>query len=397
MKLSLAAALCFLPAAGGLLHAQENVPAQGAQPRPEQTLPPSATPTEPGTASPRISPASQAPGPVQQPDVRLDSKPHTDIDTSVDSAPTSTMPEPVDLGLGADTNIDLGHDIVATTPPGMLSRSVPGNPRMVYFSLPLLAPEQIAPADAAVIAGRHEELLKAARAYGYRLEEPGWSYQQAVCPATEPDARAAVGVRDQDAGGVILLRFHRQEGERASAVTVVLPRENTLPVHAIPAGRNQSPKKGKPPSELLSKKIQGKAAAEALPPPTLYSNLQPEGGWIAASGCIAQLGGASPDIPNETFLSEDILTAPTPLLRLKVNGQREITFTDRVDEAHYVVWNEHVSRTGKLLGTAHKESTIVPRPVTNPPVPASRLIANIPQPPVRRMPPPPSPLSGSKQ
>ena len=394
-----AAALCFLPAAGGLsLHAQENVPAQDARPKPEQTRPPSTTPSEPGTGSQNITPANQAPSPVQKPDVRLDSKPHTDLDTSLDSAPTSTTPEPLDLGLGADVDVDLGHDIVATTPPGMTSRSVPGNPRMVYFSLPLLAPEQISPADAAVIASRHEELLRAARSHGYHLEQPGWSYRQAVCPATQPDAQAVVGVPAPDSGeGFILLRFLRQEGARTSAVTAVLPRANNLPVRAISVVRNQAPKKGKPALEPLSKKLDKKAAAEALPPATLYADLEPEKGWIAASACIAQLGGAAPAIPNETFLSEDILTAPTPLLRLPVNGEREITFTDRIDDAHYVVWNEHVSRTGKLLDTQHEQTTIVARPVINPPTPAAHLIANVPQPPVRMMPPPPSPLSGNKQ
>ncbi len=390
---SLLAALCLLSFPGAVLRAQNNVPPQGAEPRPQDTRPPSATPTEPGTHSTQLSPASATPPPVQQPDVRLDSKPHTDIDTSVDSSP-----EPSDLGvdvaLGANLELDLGHDIVATTPPGMLSRSVPDNPRMVYFSLPVHSSDQIAPADAQTIAARQADLDRAARSRGFHLEQAGWSYRQAVCPATQPGAEAG---GPEEASGFILLQFERQEGARTSAFTAVVPRAAELPVRAISIVRNAAPNKKHPVLEPLSKKLPGAAVAEALPPATLHATLQPERGWIATSDCIAELGGATPDIPNETYLSEDILTAPGPELKLLVNGEREMTFTDRVDPGHYVIWDERVRRNGKLRDAKHTEFTIVPRPVTNPPVPVPTLIANIPQPPTRITPPPPSPLSGDKQ
>ena len=391
---SILTALCLLSFSGAALRAQNNVPQQGAEPRPQDTKPPSATPTEPGTRSTQLSPASAAPPPVQQPDVRLDSKPHTDIDTSVDSSP-----EPSDLGvdvaLGANVELDLGHDIVATTPPGMLSRSIPDNPRMVYFSLPVRSFDQIAPADAQTIAARQADLDRAARSRGFHLEQAGWSYRQAVCPATEPGAGPGMGPGGSLEGpGFILLQFERQEGTRTSAFTAVVPRAAGLPVRAIPIVRNAAPKKKHPVVEPLSKKLPGPAVAEALPPSTLRATLQPEKSWIATSDCIAELGGATPDIPNEPYLSEDILTAPDPELKLLVKGERESTFTDRIDQNHYVIWDERVSRKGKLVQTKHTEYKIVPRPITNPPVPVPRLIANIPQPPTRITPPPPSPLSG---
>ncbi len=394
----LAAALCLLFLSGPALRAQNNVPQQGSEPKPQDTKPPSTTPTEPGTQSTQLAPASAAPPPVQQPDVRLDSKPHTDIDTSVDSSP-----EPSDLGvdvaLGANIHLDLGHDIVATTPPGMLSRSIPDNPRMVYFSLPVLAVDQIAPADAATIAARRADLDRAARSRGFHLDQAGWSYRQAVCPVTQPGAEPgtpAPGSANPNAGS-ILLQFERQEGARTSAFTAVVPRSAAMPVRAIPIVRNAAPSKKHPAVEPLSTKLPKAAVAEALPPATLRAALQPENEWIAASDCIAALGGATPDIPNEPFLSEDILTAPGPELKLLVNGERGVVFTDRVDPDHYVIWTERVSQKGVLRDAKHMEVKIVPRPVTNPPVPQPRLIANIPQPPVRMTPPPPSPLSGDKQ
>ncbi len=377
------------------LRAQNNVP-QGAQPQPQQTLPPSATPTEPGTHNSQVTPASQAPKPVQQPDVRLDSKPHTDIDASVDSAP-QPMDLGLDLGLGANRDIDLGHDIVAVTPPGMLSRSVPGNPRMVYFSLPVRAGDEITAADAAIIAARHEDLARAAKARGLNLSQSGWSYQQTVCPATQPDAEALVGVPAGDGQGAILLHFTRQDGDRAAAFTAVVPRANNEPVRAVKLVRKKVKHATTEQQALSVKKESDKAVNEALPPATLYRNLSPEMGWIAVSDCVAQVGGATPQIPNEPFLSEDILTAPTPLLKLRVDGEHDVIFTDRLDDSRYVVWEEHVSRTGKLLETKHEQVAIVARPVTNPPVPQPITITNIPQPPTRISPEPPSPLSGSKQ
>ena len=345
---------------------------------------------EPGTGSAQVSPASQAPVPVQQPDVRLDSKPHTDLDASIDSS----IPG-MDLGLGSTPDIDLGHDIVPTTPPGMLSRSEPGNPRMVYFSLPRRLPGEMTPADNAIVASRQGDLGQVAKKRGFDLTEPGWQYQQQVCPAMQPDAQAVVGAPAGEGGaGTILLHFVRHgEDGRSSAFTALIPRAGSAPVRVNPGARRKAEAR----YELLSPKTKGAVVNDALPPATLYAALQPVQGWIAASACIAQISGAFPQIPNEPFLSEEITTAPPPLLRLQLTGEREMVFTDRVNDDHYVVWDEHVSRRGRMRDSHHEQVKIVPRPVTNPPVPQPRMIADIPQPPVRTTPEPPSPLSGDKQ
>ena len=119
--------------------------------------------------------------------------------------------------------------------------------------------------------------------------------------------------------------------------------------------------------------------------------------WIAASACVAELGGAYPHIPNEPFLSEQILTAPPPLLRLGVDGEREMTFTDRLDESNYVIWDEHTSATGKMLDAHHTEVHVLPRAVTNPPLPPARILAEAPEPPTKVAPEPNSPLGVSRQ
>ncbi len=345
---------------------------------------------EPGTGSAQVSPASQAPKPVQQPDVRLDSKPHTSLDSSLDSS----IPA-MDLGLGSSPDIDLGHDIVPTTPPGMLSRSEPGNPRMVYFSLPRRAPGDMTAADSAIVASRQSDLAQAAKKRGFDVTQAGWQNQQEVCPAMQPDAEAVVGVPAAEGGeGTILLHYVRHgEDGRSSAFTALVPRASNAPVRVNLVARRKAEAR----YELLSPKTKGAVVNDAFPPATLYANLQPVQGWIAASACIAQINGASPQIPNEPFLSEDITTAPPPLLILLLTGEREMVFTDRVSDERYVVWDEHVSRRGRMLDSHHEQVKIVPRPVTNPPVPQPVTIADIPQPPVHITPEPPSPLSGEKQ
>ncbi len=350
---------------------------------------PAAQPAEPGTEEPRIKPASKAPKRVQKPNVRLDSQPHTDIDDTVDSSKL-----PLDLGLGATPEIDLGHDILPTTPPGMLSRSVPGNPRMVYFTLPHRSGDGISEGDRAIIADRQEDLVRAAAFRGFDLRQGGWMYQQGICPATQPDADEVVGTPVAgDGAGFLLLHFIRSDAGKSSAFTAVVPRNAALPVRAI-AVAHSSVDGGR---ELLTEKTSGSVVNEALPPSTLYRNLQPVKGWVAASACIAEMGGAYPHIPNEPFLSEALLTAPTPYIRLLLNGERKVTFTDRVDSKYYVVWNEHVSNHGRMLDAAHETVRIVPRPVTNPPVPQPRMLVNLPKPPSKLTPEPPSPLSGTKQ
>ena len=394
----LVAALLSLPPVGLQLCAQQA--AQGT-PNPAQTPPPSATPTEPGTHATQLAPASKAPAPVQRPDVRLDSKPHTDIDASVDST-VDISATPMDLGLGANREMDLGHDIDPVTAPGMIARSEAGNPRMVYYALPHRSGEQISSADSTILASRQADLVRAAAFHGFDLKQKGWLYQQGVCPAMQPEAGAAAlpggeaapgGTPAADAGALLLHFVRHDDDRRVSAFTAVVPRAAGLPVRAISVVHRGVEEN----AEFLSAKTGGSAVNRALPPATLYSNLQPVQPWIATSACIAELGGAYPHIPNEPYLNEAILTAPPPTLGLGLNGERHMIFTDRVSDNQYVVWTEQVSRTGRMLGAQHEAVKIIPRPVTNPPVPVPRMIANIPQPPMKIMPEPPSPVTGDKQ
>lgn len=60
---------------------------------------------EPGTGSTQVAPASAAPQTQAQPDLRTDSKPHTNEDASADSGP---LPET--LGMDATPIMDMGLD-----------------------------------------------------------------------------------------------------------------------------------------------------------------------------------------------------------------------------------------------------------------------------------------------
>lgn len=349
---------------------------------------------EPGTGSAQIAPATRAPRPVQEPDVRLDSKPQTDLDASLDSAPVAP-----DLGLGASSVLDLGHDIVPTTPPGMLATSELGNPRMVYFALPHRSDDpgatHISAGDSTILASRQADLVRAAAFHGYDLKQSGWMYQQGVCAPMQPDAETMDGIAAADDGqGFLLLHFVQHQGAgRLNAFAAIVPREAGLPVRVV-SGVHRSVEN---PYEFLSAKTSGAVVNEALPPRTMMENMQPVRDWIATSACIAEIGGAYPHIPNEPYLSSVITVAPAPQIELRLNGERRITFTDRVDEAHYVIWNENIAAHGRMQDAHRQQVHVIPRPVTNPPLPPTRMMADAPLPPTRTTPPPPSPLSGDKQ
>ncbi len=380
MRVCFIVAVClYLLAPGAYAHAQGDAPVTTQATRP----------TEPGTAGSQISPANKAPKPIQAPDVRLDSKPHTDIDSSVDSSP-----EPPDLGLGANAEMDLGHDIVPSTPPGMLSRSDTDNPHAVFYSLPHRLEGELAPDDAGTLTARRPELLQAAAKRGFDLNQAGWSYAQDVCPAIQPNADQLGDVPVGE--GSLLLHFRRAEGDHTSAFTAIVPRAAGRPVQVVTVAKSSPDAKQKK-HELLRAKTDRRVVNETIPPEALYGDLQPEQGWISTSACLAAFSGASPSIPNEPYLSEDIITAPSPQLRLLLNGDRKMVFTDRVSDSRYVIWDEHISRRGRMLEAKNTTMRITPYPVTNPPIPVTRIITNIPEPPVRTGPIPPSPISGRKQ
>ena len=335
-----------------------------------------------------VAPASRATQPVQAGN-RAGAPLGPDLASPSD---TSAYPPyaPRDLNLGGAPGTVYPPDAVPPTPPGMLVRSEPANPAMVYFTLPHRSGNDLSPADAAVVARRQNDLIRAASYRGYDLHQSGWLYQQGICPQLQPVSPAAAGSPvTADGPGFILLHFVRHEGSRVSSFTAVVPRDSSLPVRTIGIAHGSMEQH----QDFLSVDTTGAVVNEAMPPHTLYASLQPFGGWISASACVAELGGAYPHIPNEPSLSAVITTAPSPFLRLGLHGDREVLFADRIDSAHYVIWDEQVSKTGKMLKAHREQFTVAPRPVTNPPVPSAVLKASAPEPPSRITPYPPGPIT----
>ncbi len=313
-----------------------------------------------------------------------------DIYPSDTSAYPSYRPHDRDLSLGGTPGSAYPPDAVPPTPAGMLAHSEPGYPAMVYFSLPHRSGSDLSPGDAALVAARQHDLVSAAAYRGYDLHQPGWLYQQGICPQSQPASPATAGmVVSSDGPGFILLHFVRREDGRVSSFTAVVPRDPSLPVRTIGVVHGSVEQH----SDFMSVDTTGAVVNEALPPQLLHASMQPLGGWLAAGACIAEMGGAYPHIPNEPSLGHPITTAPGPYLRLGLHGEREVRFTDRVDARHYVVWDEQVAKSGKMLAAHRKQVTVASRPVTNPPVPAAKFTASIKQPPSRVKPYPPSPTS----
>lgn len=337
----------------------------------------SAGQAESATPGAALTPATKVTSPVLQPDLRLD----------------SALP-PQTLGLGANFALLLGQDIRPVTPAGMIGRSVPGDPALVYFALRHRSGDDLTSSDRAILDAREPDLVRAAAYHGYYLKQPGWMYQQGICPAAQANAAQVVGVpAGADGQGFLVLHFVRRTDGRVSAFSAIVPRTAGLPVRVVTVAHRGVEQR----ADFLSAKTSGVAVNEALPPSVLYSNLQPQMDWIAASACIAEMGGGYPHIPSAPYLTDAIMTAPTPEIRLMLDGQRRVIFTDRTDDSHYVVWQEHVSNHGRMLDGQHQIVRIVPRPILNPPGPPSHAEATPALPPVHIKPPPPSPLSGQAQ
>jgi hypothetical protein len=313
---------------------------------------------------------------------------------AISPSDTSAYPPytPRDLFLGAGPDSLYPPEAVPPTPPGMLAHSAPGDPAMVYFTLPHRSGDNLLPADAAIVAARQDDLIRAAAYRGYDLHAPGWLYQQGICPQLQPSTLAPAGFRVPAQGpGFLLLHFVRHEGDRVSSFTAIVPRDSREPVRTIAVAHGSVEQH----QDFLSVDTTGAVVNEAMPPHVLSANLEPFSGWIAASACIAEMGGAYPHIPNEASLSSEITIAPSPLLRLGLHGEREVSFTDRIDKTHYVVWDEQISNAGKMIRAHRDQVTVHPYAVTNPPVPAPVVLGTIPEPLTKITPYPPSPASSS--
>jgi hypothetical protein len=147
----------------------------------------------------------------------------------------------------------------------------------------------------------------------------------------------------------------------------------------------------------LYQKKQDRPFNDAIPPSTLFANLQPREDWLATSACLSELGGAHVNIPVQAELDNEMTTEPGPQLRLTLDGRRKVIFSDQQAANRISVWNEWVTSKGKLYKAEQQSHVARPLLVTNPPAPAPRTIANIPDPPEKILPAPPSPLSGQQQ
>ena len=336
-----------------------------------------------GSDASQIVPANRAPDPVQAPDVRLDSAPHATISSAL------YYPDfPVDIYAA------LGVPFRPVTPPGMIGRSEPSDPFMIYFALRHRSGDEMSPADRAVLDAHETSLVRAAAYHGYDLRQSGWMFQQGICPAMQPESQRLSGAPAADDGeGALLLHFVRHEDGRVSTFTAIVPRDGDRPVHVASVAHRSVESR----HELESEKITGVVANDAIPPATLRVSLEPDRDWLATAACLAEVAGAYPHIPDQVAFAEDPLLAPPPRIELRLDGGRNVTLADRVDQTHYTVWTEHVSATGRVGESSKSDERIVANTPTNPPLPPVQTLGPPAEPHWITMPPPPNPLSNQQQ
>jgi hypothetical protein len=193
-----------------------------------------------------------------------------------------------------------------------------------------LASDAMSVSDNAALQAHQNDLVEAARIYGYNLRVGNWAWEQTLC-APMPSA--------------ILLHYLRQFPDGTESLfTALVPRGaghvRIVPVldHSaapfVPAPQN--PRNYTLFNELVPHAIAAKAVA-------------PNGNAVALGVCYAELTGGRTNIPPGSGVRVSI--AGAPLATTHVNMQDNVirvTFADREGEHTYKIWAVSFNQNGRV-------------------------------------------------
>lgn len=198
-----------------------------------------------------------------------------------------------------------------------------------------MAPDAMSASDKAVLLDGQNNLVQAARIYGYTLENGNWGYEQAVCPPME---------------GTIMLHYFRHYLDGSDSLfTALIPRKagriRIVPVlyHSTtpytPAPRN--PRNYAVFNELVS----GRGGTS--------------GDWLELSACYAELTGAPADLGLGGNQHIGIAGAPLPTVHLNpLDQSTRVTFSSRESARAYKVWNISFNHHGQVIAAATEDFSV---------------------------------------
>jgi hypothetical protein len=254
-----------------------------------------------------------------------------------------------------------------------------------YFSLEHRTPDQMSEEDRRLVDPRKKELAAEAEFFGYDINGPGWTYEQAICPQF-PDT-------------VLLHYLYKFPDDTQSQFTALIPR-GAGRVRVVPVlYRNASPY-----SPAAKNPRNFTIFNSLVPADVAKQDAGPEGNWLSLGVCYAEMVGSRPNVPDDPSLDTATIKAPVATYRYDTTTkQRQVQFSDRDSPKVFKIWTISINEQGRVTGAENEDyDTYVarvvqaPEPKGSPTTPAEPPSRIIPEPPSTVKPEPPQPPSTVK-
>lgn len=218
-----------------------------------------------------------------------------------------------------------------------LSASVcfPANGQQDNHAENRLGPDAMSASDNAVLVDRQNDLVQAARIYGYTLESGAWSYEQVLCTPME--------------GWIMLHYFQHYPDGTDSLFTALVPRRAGR-VRIVPVlYRNTTPFTPAP------RNPRNYAVFNDLVTGSRGSSED----WLKLSACYAELTGAPADIGLDGNQRIGIAGAPLPTVHLNPLGQStRVTLSSRESAHAYKVWDISFNHRGQVIAAVTEDFSV---------------------------------------
>jgi hypothetical protein len=207
-----------------------------------------------------------------------------------------------------------------------------------------LPPAEMSEQDRSLADSRHAELVEAARFYGFNLDDPGWTYQQAVSPLLRRH---------------VLLSFtNATPADRASRFTAIVPASPQEKVQVVPAfARGLHPYlpgwQAKGSYSVFNRLLLSERGEQPI---------SRNSDWIDYAVLYLTLAGRTPSVPTET----DSIKAnwdlsrrggTTPVILVAKSGAATIVFSDLQEDKRTASWKLAFNKQGQILKAERQERT----------------------------------------
>src|SRR5579884_573309 len=227
--------------------------------------------------------------------------------------------------------------------------------KVEYFSLQHHTPDQMDPADAAVLEKHQKKVFAAAEIYGYDPSPHSWTSEEVVCPFI-PD--------------YILMRYSSTNAAGAESIfTALIPRRKGR-VRIVPVLNNGAARFK--PAPLDPRNFQ--LFSEVVPPDLAKKNSNQDGQWLTLSACYAEMTGARSEIPKNPSADIHMITVPPPTLRITVGGkEQEASFAEPLSKTGYRLWNITYNDAGRIIAVSDDQHSYGEPVVLHPSEPELKL------------------------